>query len=260
MKILSLDIETAPLLAYVWQRYKQDVSQPQVIKDWYIMSWAAKWLDEEEVYYDALPLHEEAYEEDNENDVAILETLHPFMDSADVIVTQNGDQFDIPRINAGFIKADLGPVSPFKSIDTKKIAQKQFGFSSNSLDNLAEELGCNSKGSPGGFKTWIDCIAGDEDAWDRMIEYNILDVLVLEEVYLKMRPYIKNHPNFAMFNDLEEEQCPSCGSTDLAMDGYYNTQVSRFHRYYCKSCGKRNIRGRKNILSKEKKDSVLTNA
>ena len=43
-KILLYDIETAPIQAYVWGLWDNNVALNQIETDWYILSWSAKWL------------------------------------------------------------------------------------------------------------------------------------------------------------------------------------------------------------------------
>ena len=50
-RILVLDIETSYLEARVWGLWNNNVALNQIIKDWSILSFAAKWLDEDEIFY-----------------------------------------------------------------------------------------------------------------------------------------------------------------------------------------------------------------
>ena len=47
LKVLIFDIETAPSLGWVWGKYDQDVISFE--KHWYMLSFAAKWLDTNKV-------------------------------------------------------------------------------------------------------------------------------------------------------------------------------------------------------------------
>jgi len=50
-RILLLDIETAPMEAYIWSQWQKFISLDMLKVDWYIIAWAAKWLGEDEIYY-----------------------------------------------------------------------------------------------------------------------------------------------------------------------------------------------------------------
>ncbi len=254
MKILSFDIETAPLKGYFWRIWKENIGVNQIIDEWYILTWAAKWLDSDEVIYDSLHLHGDLYD-----DTPILHSLHSLLDEADVVVAHNGNKFDVPKINTRFLKAGLAPPSPYKQIDTFQVAKRNFAFTSNRLDSLAKYLEIGGKIDTGGFELWSRCMNGDVKAFEEMSEYNIQDVRLLEEVYLRLRPWIKNHPNTGAYLDEAKPVCPKCGSTHLHNRGFAYTQVGKYQRYQCQSCGGWS-RGRFTVRDKEQAKGLITNA
>jgi hypothetical protein len=164
MKILLLDIETAPMLSYIWGLHNEVHSMEFIIRDWYMLCWCAKWLDAKQMITCGLPDFKKEYKEDPENDFFIVKKLHELLNTADVVVTQNGVRFDIPKINAKFIEHKLPPVNPFKKVDTCLTARKVFGFSSNSLNDISKLLGLGGKIETGGFKLWKECMAGKQTA------------------------------------------------------------------------------------------------
>jgi len=257
-KILILDIETAPLEAWVWGLYDQNVSLDQIINCGYVLSYSCKWFGKAGVIYDSIFNHKEQFKKDPRNDVCIAKTVHALMDEADIIIAHNGDGFDIKWLNTIFLKHGLKPVSPFKTIDTLKIARSHFKFPSNKLDYIAQALGVGSKLKHEGFKLWIKCMNGDEKAWKKMEQYNKRDVYILENVYKKLRPFIKNHPNLALYQEEEKPTCPNCDGKKFQKRGFAYTAVSKYHRYACCNCGKW-VRGRKNLLSKEKANNTFNN-
>ena len=258
-RILVLDIETAPVKSYIWRLWKETVGINQIISDWYIISWAAKWLGEEDIYYDALPNHKTNYKKDPEDDSKILRSLRPFLDEADIIIAHYGSRFDLPKIRARFVYHSMDVPSPSRVIDTAIIARKQFSFTSSKLDYLGEFLGVGRKEKHEGFELWSKCIDGDHDAWERMITYNLQDVKLLEEVYLKLRPWIPNHPNLGLYIDEEIPVCTACGSDELVKNGHAYTSVGKYQRYKCTSCG-HHMRERTRATTKEKSARLLTNA
>ena len=64
-RILIFDIETSPLKAYVWRRWKQNIHLDQTLSEWFMISWAAKWLDEPEVMGEVLTPEEILKEDDS---------------------------------------------------------------------------------------------------------------------------------------------------------------------------------------------------
>lgn len=243
LKILIFDIETSPLKAYVWKRFKENISLDQTISEWFMLAWSAKWLYSSEVLGEVLTPEEVK----NEDDFRIVNKLWELINEADIVVSHNGNNFDIPRINSRFIINNLPPTKSFVSIDTCAIVKKQFGFSSNKLDALAEYFGFDHKLDTS-FELWKKCMEGDDQSLKYMLTYNKRDVTLLEEVYLKLRPYIKNHPNCSNFS-LEQNKmmCCNCASTDYEeiKDKFYFTQVGKYKLYRCKNCGAV-FRGRSN--------------
>ena len=242
-KILILDIETSPMKAYVWKRWKENISLDQTISEWFCLCWSAKWLYSNEVYSNVLTPDEVKSEDDNR----IMKSLWDLLDEADIVVTHNGDMFDIPKINSRLIVNNLPPVSPYFSIDTCKICKKQFGFSSNKLDALASYFGFKHKLDTD-FNLWKSCLEGDITALNYMEEYNKQDVILLEEVYIKLRPWIKGHPNIGNFMNDDIVRCACCGSNNMELDKdkYYYTSVGKYPLYICKDCGAIS-RGRKSV-------------
>ena len=231
-KILLFDIETTPLEVYVWSLIGNKYIQPNnIIKDWNVVSWSAKWLYDSKVMSD-VQTPTEAVARD---DARIIDSVWALMDSADVVIAHNGDRFDIKRLNTRFHINGLLPPSPYQSIDTLKVVKKSFAFSSNKLDYLSK-LMTNRGKLETNFKLWTDCLHGDEEALLKMLTYNEEDVRILEEVYVELRPWVKSHPNVGMYSD--GECCPTCGSDDLKPNGgYYTTVSNQYLSYRCHGCG-----------------------
>jgi DNA polymerase elongation subunit (family B) len=245
-RILVFDIETAPIKAWVWRLWKQDISTGAIISDFFMIGWAAKWLSEDGIMSQCLTSKEILVEDDRR----IVETLWHLLSQADIVIAHNGERFDIPRVRSRFLVHGLPPTTHYTQIDTLKVAKKEFGFSSNKLDYLAQMLGIEGK-MPTGLDLWIRCMGGDEIALKQMELYNRNDVIVLEAVYMRLRPYIKSHPNLNLYNEDMEASCPSCGGKHLVPGGYYYTQTGKYQAYACKDCGAIS-RKRKTILPKEK--------
>ena len=254
LKILTLDIENAPMLSYHWQLWDQSIHQPMRIENnrSYMMSVAAKWLHSDEVFY---------FETRNEDDSAITAAIIKLVDEADIVVGHNAQKFDMKKINAYAILNGIEPPSPYRVVDTMLIAKKHFAFERNTLDYLSHVLCTSQKSSHkkfNGFELWSECIKGNEEAWEEMKHYNIQDVKVTEELYLILRPWAKGHPSVVTTSDSTVHRCTSCGSKDIHEDGYSVTNVSKFKRYKCNNCNSFS-RARKNLLSKDAREALLTN-
>lgn len=241
-KVLIFDIETAPIKAYIWRLWKTDAHLDQIISDWFCIAWSAKWLYSNNTMGAVLSPEEIKHEDDKR----IMTSLWGLINEADIVVSHNGNKFDIPRINSRFIVNGLTPTKPFFSVDTCQIAKRQFGFSSNKLDALATHFNIEHKLNTD-FNLWKRCLNGDKEALEYMLKYNKKDVEILEEVYLKLRPWIKNHPNMGNLAG-EQNVCSNCGSDNIHIieDKFYFTSVGKYPLYKCNECGAIS-RGRKSI-------------
>jgi len=245
-KILLFDIETSPSISYTFGRFKYNIAYNQVEQEPIMLSWAAKWLNNTEVMSDVITSKEVVHVDDSR----IVKSLWKLMDEADIVIAHFGDGFDIPMLNTRAILNGLPPYNTVRSIDTKRIASTTFKFPSNKLDALAKYFGIPGKIDTE-FQLWIDCIKGDEQALKDMETYNIQDIEVLEAIYLKLRPYIKSHPNLAIYMDTDEQRCSSCGSTHVTDTGKYQyTNTGKFKVYRCE-CGALS-RGRRTEFDKTK--------
>lgn len=220
------------MLAYSWAYYEQTLVK--VVKNSYLLTVGYKWLHEKQAHVLSLSQYK-TFKKDVQDDTELVKAVWSLLDEADVVITQNGDRFDVPKLNTRFIKLGLPVPSPFKSIDTKKIASGSFYFANNKLDNLGEELGLGKKMEHEGFALWEKCMAGDLKAFQKMAAYNKRDVVLTEQVYLKFRPWAKNHPNLNAFT--ERDNCPKCDSQNIQYRGEEARKTTKVKRFMCKDCG-----------------------
>lgn len=236
-KVVLIDIETAPSLGYVWGKYDQNVISFE--RDWFLLSFAYKYLSDKRVTVHALPDYR-GYKKSPLDDQALSQDLWKVLDDADIIVAHNGDSFDIKKSNARFLTHGLPPPSSYKTVDTLKIARKHFKFDSNRLNDLCNALGIGSKVPHVGFALWKGCMSGDLEAWKVMKEYNAQDVILLEEIYLRLRPWA-SHPDVNLYGATPmaagEHNCPNCGSHHVQRRGFAVARTRRYQRLNCQDCG-----------------------
>jgi hypothetical protein len=232
-RILLYDIETTPNLGYIWGKWQQNVVAFE--REWFILSAAWKWLGEKRIYSTSLPEYV-LYDTDPYDDFGVVSELWELFNQADIVVAHNGDHFDQPKTRTRMAVHNMPPPEPFLEIDTLKLAKKHFKFTSNRLEDLAKALDVARKGSAGGIDTWLGCMSGDEKAWRQMVRYNKQDVTVLEDVYLRLRPWAKQHPNLALLSD-KPKACPKCGvEGQMEPRGWIANSVTRRRRYRCGAC------------------------
>ncbi len=232
-RILFFDIETMANKAFVWGKYEQNVIQYD--KEWYMLSFAYKWLGEKQTNVVALPDFK-VYKKDKEDDFYLIEELWRLFDQAEVVVAHNGKSFDVKKTYAKFIEHGLPPPSPVRVVDTKLVAKRYFMFNSNKLDDVGNLLGLGRKIDTGGFDLWLGCAGGDLKSWAKMKKYNKQDVVLLEKVYLKMLPFMVDHPNLSVLDD-KRGACANCGEETLQKRGFGIKGQTRVQRYQCQTCG-----------------------
>jgi len=255
MKILVFDIETAPILAYTWGLFDQNVGLNQIKSDWHFLSWGAKWYGDppsKVMYMDNSKV------KNVQDDKKLIEGLWKLLDEADIIITQNGDKFDVKKFNARAAIHGMQPPSPFRSTDTLKESRKVFSFTSHKLEYMSAALNkkykkLTHKAYPG-FELWKACLAGDKKAWKEMKTYCVHDVLATEELYNNIQGWIKTQ-NLACYFDDIQVRC-FCGSTNLIKKGPVYIGAGKFQGYLCKDCGKR-PKGKLNLIPIEKRRNLL---
>ena len=220
-RILHLDVETRPALAYVWRGYKENIAPEQIKEADGMICWSAKWHGQRGQKF-------AAYWDDPD----WLKKLWHLLEKADAVVTYNGDKFDLPKIRGMLIRHKLPPLPPLTSIDLYKFTRK-LGYFSARLAYICWVLGIGSKIKHHGFKLWPEVLDGKESSRRLMKRYNKQDVRLLEEAYVILRPYLDKHPHLG-----DKGSCSVCGSMKLHSRGFRYTKTLKIERLQCQACGK----------------------
>lgn len=229
IRTLVLDIETFPIIAAVWGLRDQNIGLNQIRKDWSLMAWGAKWLGEpasKVLYADTRA------QKDVRDDSKILKTVWQLLNEADIVISQNGQSFDGPKLNAKFMQYKMLPPSPYKHLDTYRVARRVAEFTSNKLEYLTGKLNVKYKkilhAKYSGMVLWNECEKGNLEAWKEMEKYNKHDVLSTEELYTNLQPWIpQSMPN-------PEHECPRRFAVKWDKR---TTSAGVFQIYKCKKCG-----------------------
>ena len=255
-RILVFDIETAPNVAYTWGMWQQNIGLNQFVNDWYVLSWSAKWMGEDEVMY-----QDKSDSWQDQDDSLILAGIWSLLDEADFVVTQNGKKFDSKKLNASFVLNCFNTPRSYNHIDTLLIAKRHFGFTSNKLEYMTDKLCKRYKklkhAKFAGMELWTECLKGNKEAWDEMEEYNRYDVLSLEELVFILAPWSNQIPNLDLYYEDEENHC-FCGSTEFEPSGFAYTNLSKFAKHTCTNCGAEK-RSKVNLLPKTKRETLRMN-
>lgn len=233
-----IDVETAPLVVYSWGIRDQVIGLNQIIKDWSVLAWSAKRLDDPASKIQYMDVRKE---KDYSNDKAILIPLWKILDEAEIVITQNGQFFDAPKLNARFISHGMKPPSPYKHLDTYQLVKRVASFTSNKLEYLTDKLCTKYKKTSHakfpGMALWKACMDGNKEAWEEMKKYNILDVLSTEELYQKLRAWAPERFPKPYQSDKETRLCGTCGEGLLQKRGVHVTKASKKQRLQCQKCG-----------------------
>lgn len=173
------------------------------------------------------------------DDKRLVERFAKIYNHCDYSVGHYSSRFDLPMIRTKLLKYGLPPLAPKPHIDTWWIARRELKLHSNRLAVLQDFLGCASSKTPLKPDDWIQAAHGSKAALDYIVEHCRCDVLVLEEVFLKLRPLAKEEPNRALFFPSEIEiYCPSCGSGHVTRQGFKVAKTRRYQQWQCQDCGK----------------------
>ena len=133
-RVLVFDLETAPLKSAIWSARQRYTPYAMLEKDWFLMSYSAKWLGRDHIMYGDLRDSPVGCEDDRK---LILE-LYSLVSQADIVVAHNGDRFDVPSLNTRFLHHNLTPPPPFHSVDTFRVAKQNFRLPYYSIEYLTE--------------------------------------------------------------------------------------------------------------------------
>lgn len=250
MRTLYTDIETAPNEAYVWNSTPKWIPAHQMRETSRILCLAYKWGHEGKVSFAS---------EWDVGHKGMIKLAHDLLSEADMVVTYNGNRFDLPILNREFLLGGLTPPEPYHSVDLFNVVKSEFKFTHNSLNSVCKELGIGTKTKHTGFQLWVDVMNGCPKAQALMERYNKQDVRLMPMLYDKLQPWIRVHPNHALYVDTNRPVCTNCGSEKLSKQGVRKTKTQIYQQYKCKDCGSWS-RDRYTMVPIERRPTILTRA
>jgi DNA polymerase elongation subunit (family B) len=216
------DTEWSPAVTYTWTSRPKYLPNEMLIEDARLLCYGAKYRGKPTKVVD-----------ERIGRTEMLTQLRDFLDSVDMLVSFNGQNFDTPKVNSEFMREGIKPPSPFKEVDLYRVIRKNSSYYSGKLDFVAERIVGQKKVATGGFQLWRDVLAGDEKAWRKFRAYQKQDVDLLEELFDELRPWIRMpHP----VTNTAGLVCRNCGSTHLQSRGVSRTLQGEYPRYQCVSC------------------------
>lgn len=253
-KILVFDIETLPIEAFVWGLHDQHISLEMIKKPTSVCSFVGKFVGEK-TFHEFSTRHKRDVRDDKE----LVEKALKLIDSADILVTQNGVNFDLKKLNsrAYFNDSDIRPDKK-KHVDLFLEGKRVFGHDSHKLQWITTKLAASHQKSKHskfpGFELHREVMLNNSAAWDEMEKYNRQDVIATEEVYHDYMTWFDHIDLRPFFMTGHTTECRACGSTNTAKNGTVRRRNGRFQRYICNACGCQTIMtGAKNNLDKPQK-------
>ena len=228
-RILLYDLETSFVNCRLWRIGKQYVSHESIVEGSRtdIICLAYKWLGEKEV-------HTMDWGLKKQDSRKMVNAFSEIVATADLVVAQNGDNFDMKQLNTQRLLHGDTPILWPTSADTLKGLRKHFRLPSNKLDYVGKLLFKTGK-NPMRMQDWIDVIEKkDPKALQKMLKYNIQDVLLLEKTFNRLRPWLLVKP---LLPRTDTSECPSCYSTRSKSKGRRVVRNKPYQRRVCRACG-----------------------
>lgn len=199
-KTLIIDIETSPIVGFVWGTWQQNLSHEQINADWSILSYAAKWAGESKVFYEDTGGRGVKKVRD---DSVLLPGIWKLLDEADRIVAQNGNKFDVKKINYRLAEHGFDPPSKYRVYDTLLASRRLFAATSHKLGWLSEHLTDTPKSKHRkfpGWELWTECLKDNPAAWKEMRKYNIQDIKATEKLWMRQQAWVRNRPMLGTYD------------------------------------------------------------
>lgn len=155
----------------------------------FMLSWAVK-VDHAHVISDRLNEGDFMQSDKINTDKRIVKSLIDCLGDFDVITHYFGDYFDVPFIRSRCLKHRIKfpEYGSLYTVDVWRWAKRNLKLHSNRLESVAQHLGVNCKTKLDTNK-WIRGTMGDMKSIEYIHKHNVKDVITLEKVYTRMKPY-----------------------------------------------------------------------
>ena len=225
---LFFDVEVSYCKGWFWRpSHKTSISYHQILEHGKIICISYKWEGQDKVY--------NLNWNSTQCDKDMLNKFIKILNQADEIVGHNSDRFDIKWLRTRCIYHKLPMFPTYKSFDTLKFFRGNVLAPSNRLDYLGEYYNEGRK-LKNEDDLWYNVIEkNNRSALKRMVKYCDQDVLLLERIYKRIKPYSKAISHVSGV----KSDCPECGSDEVKLNGHsYTAGGTKKQRLVCLCCGK----------------------
>lgn len=185
------------------------------------------------------------------DDSRLMAKAWEIIESADILVTYYGKEFDYRFVNSRMLRAGLKPLPPLGAshIDLYYTAKRNFKLHSGRMGALAEYFGCPFKKTSVSGPTWVEAMAGDKKAIEYVAKHCLIDVKMLTWLYYKLRPMVRQHPHLSVLQgNVAVDRCPVCSSR-MQRRGRTVRGATIVQRLWCRRCGRWEYPALKHIAS-----------
>lgn len=250
------DLETLPLKieGHLWGIREQYIPHTMIKDSWRMLGWAGRYLNNGKIYSDIMTPKEAL----NRDSSRVVRSARDFMDSLDIVIWHNGNDFDGKILNSEMAYYRLNPLH-YRSIDTLQLIRSTFKLPSYKLDFVNDYFGVTRKVHNDGQVLWDNCVKGDKKSLKEMEIYNQGDIVANEDLFWTIQPYVKGLPNFSTYKtEITKKEC-NCGGSFVIdkKHPYWHTNLAKYERFVCSKCGAV-TRGRKTVLDKKFSSNLLT--
>jgi hypothetical protein len=214
LSICYVDIETSPYLTYMYELWKTNVSHKQIICPMQVTSIGWLWEGSEDVVVRGW---DDSKNENgkfdilrNNRDYELLKNTCKLIASADIIIGQNSDSYDIKKLSWRLNQLKLPAMNQnLITLDTLKLSRKVFSPPSHKLDYRSEAYGFGGK-IPQDMLDCIQTAMGNKKVQKERMIYNGKDVLDTRKIFWReLDSYILPKALKKMLRDYIESKEPT---------------------------------------------------
>jgi hypothetical protein len=233
------DIETSPNIGFFWRPgWKITIDPDNIIQERAVICICWKWEGQKKVH----SLKWNRQKPHGGDDRKMIQEFVNVIEQADEMVAHNGDKFDMSWYNGRHLVHGLEPIPKSKTVDTYKMAARNFNLNSYKLDYLAKILLGEGKIHTD-YSMWKKIVLNnDESEMKKMIKYCKKDVALLERVWNRLRDYSESSTHAAVNasgNVRDRWKCQHCGSDNVKTSKRCVTAKGMLRwQMRCHACGR----------------------
>ena len=239
IKAGTFDLETSYTYARIWDTGKQFINHKQLTQDRQIITAQFMYSLSKKPEYKAWTKYPKHFD-----DAEVVKWIINKIHSCDIIIAQNGKQFDYKVLQERAMILGLEPVQIDFMIDTLTSSRSSFKSFSHSLDAQSKQLGFGGKIQME-MDDWIDIVERGVSPLKKMVPYGLKDIKDTDNVFWRKLPYY-NLPATTVRKILKliakhTPQKVFCLSCSVDKQAKYNVKIvdksSTLYEVHCLNCG-----------------------